>query len=93
MWIAAVATAAALMLPTSIEQVTYKQCMYNCYEFCTTGYTDSERADCEKRRLNCQRNCILQYPTEFKGCNKGWQPTATGCKCIKPLLSSGVCPH
>ncbi len=57
---------------------------------CGEGYIDS-RACAEKRQL-CNRDCIIKFPADFRGCNKGWQPTAKGCKCIKPLLSNGICP-
>jgi hypothetical protein len=93
MWIAALVTSAVLMFPGQVENVTYKVCMYNCFAFCREGYTDAERAECERQRLSCQRNCIMKYPTEFKGCNPGWQPTAQGCKCIKPLINGGICPR
>jgi hypothetical protein len=58
MWIAALVTSAVLMLPGQVENVTYKVCMYNCFAFCREGYTDAERAECERQRLSCQRNCI-----------------------------------
>ncbi len=99
MWIAAVATSAALMLPgqigntplTLVGSPGYNACIYNCTVACGEGYIDS-RACAEKRQL-CNRDCIIKFPADFRGCNKGWQPTAKGCKCIKPLLSNGICPR
>jgi hypothetical protein len=66
-------------------------CLLNCTVVCGEVYVDS-RACAEKRQL-CNRGCIIKFPAEYTGCNKGWMPTAKGCKCIKPLLPSGVCPR
>ena len=99
MWINVVVTATALMLPSQIvnPSVTlagspgYNACIYNCTVACGEVYVDS-RACAEKRQL-CNRDCILKFPADYTGCNKGWMPTAKGCKCIKPLLPNGVCPR
>ncbi len=99
MWINAVVTAAALMLPGQIGKAPlilvgspgYNACIYNCLVACGEVYIDS-RACAEKRQL-CNRDCIIKFPADYTGCNKGWMPTAKGCKCIKPLLPSGVCPR
>jgi len=100
MWIAALATSVALLLPgqldtgapvTRIASAAYNACIYNCVAACGEVYTDVRA--CEKKRQLCKRDCIIKYPTEFTGYNKSWMPTATGCKCIKPLLSNGICPR
>ena len=99
MWITAVVTAAALILPgeigsaplTLVGSPGYNACIYNCTVACGEVYVES-RACAEKRQL-CNRGCIIKFPLDYTGCNKGWKPTAKGCKCIKPLLPSGVCPR
>jgi hypothetical protein len=99
MWITAVVTAAALVLPGQIVNAPlilvgspgYNACLTKCAVVCGEVYIES-RACSEKRQL-CNRDCLIKFPLEYTGCNKGWKPTAKGCKCIKPLLPSGVCPR
>jgi len=99
MWITAVVTVAALLLPgqtgnapiTLVGSPGYNKCVYDCTLACGEVYIDS-RACAEKRQL-CNRDCTIKFPADFTGCNKGWHPTATGCKCIKPKLPNGVCPR
>jgi hypothetical protein len=100
MWITKAMTAAALMLPGQVESAAtltlvahsagYNACIYNCTVACGEVYVES-RACAEKRQL-CNRDCLIKFPADYTGCNKGWMPTAKGCKCIKPLLSNGICP-
>ncbi len=98
MWIAAVVTSAALMLPgqignaalTLVASPGYIACLNDCAVVCGEVYIESRA--CSERRQLCNRDCIKKFPADFSGCNKGWQPTAKGCKCIKPLLSNGICP-
>ena len=97
MWTVALFSTAILMSPSipalkvASEAEGYNACIYNCVAVCGSTYTDYYK--CDRLRQNCKRNCILKFPTQFKGCNKGWQPTAQGCKCIKPLLANGICPR
>jgi len=58
-----------------------------CYNVCDRHYTGRDILAC---RSECNRDrCIQANKT---GCNRGWQHTTQGCKCIKPLLKGGVCP-
>lgn len=97
MWIVALVSSAALMLPglptfnVVSEEAGYNACIYDCVSVCGSVYTDVYK--CDRLRQKCKRTCILKYPTQFKGCNKGWRPTAKGCECIKPLLPNGICPR
>jgi hypothetical protein len=96
MWILALVPSAAIML-TSLptlnvvsEKEGYDACIYDCVAVCGTVYTSVRK--CEEARARCNKDCVRKYPTQFKGCNKGWKPTAKGCQCIQPLLPNGICP-
>jgi hypothetical protein len=95
MWIVALVSSAIMLpgLPTfnvTSEEEGYNACIYECTAVCGSVYTDVHK--CDLARLKCKKNCIVKYPTQFKGCNKGWKPTAKGCECIQPLLANGICP-
>ena len=96
MWIVAVVSWAAIMSPglprfnVASEEAGYNACIDDCVALCVKVYPTVH--ECDVLRLKCKKNCIVKYPTQFKGCNKGWEPTAKGCKCIQPLLANGICP-
>lgn len=58
-----------------------------CYNVCDRHYSGRDLLRC---RSDCNRDRCIQ--ANKSGCNRGWQHTAKGCKCIKPLRKGGVCP-